>query len=110
MHSGRRRPVSGCTARRPAVFGPGLIAEDLPDLLPAVLAAARRAVKRFAVTGWFPRITIHSLVIVISLLIYVLTTRLEGTRRPPSIAIAWVLGLIAMPYFALPMYLIFRPP
>ncbi len=58
-------------------------------------------------TGWFPRITMHSLVIVISLLIYVLTTRLEGTRRPPSIAIAWVLSLIALPYFALPTYLIF---
>ncbi len=58
-------------------------------------------------TGWFPRITIHSLVIVISLLIYVLTTRLERTRRPPSIAIAWVLSLIALPYFALPTYLIF---
>jgi cardiolipin synthase len=49
----------------------------------------------------------HSLVIVISLLIYVLTTRLERTRRPPSIAIAWVLSLIALPYFALPTYLIF---
>jgi cardiolipin synthase len=59
------------------------------------------------VTGWFPRITIHSLLIVISLLIYVLTTRLERTRRPPSIAIAWVLSLIALPYFALPTYLIF---
>ncbi len=58
-------------------------------------------------TGWFPRITIHSLVIVISLLIYVLTTRLERTRRPPSIAIAWVLSLIALPYFALPTYIIF---
>ncbi len=57
--------------------------------------------------GWFPRITIHSLVIAISLLVYVLTTRLEGTRRPPSIAIAWVLSLLALPYFALPMYLIF---
>jgi cardiolipin synthase len=59
------------------------------------------------VSGWFPRITTHSLVIVISLLIYVLTTRLERTRRPPSIAIAWVLSLIALPYFALPTYLIF---
>ena len=58
-------------------------------------------------SGWFPRVTIHSLVIVISLLFYVLTTRLERTRRPPSIAIAWVLSLIAMPYFALPSYLIF---
>ena len=57
--------------------------------------------------AWFPRITIHSLVIVISLLIYVLTTRLEGTRRPPSIAIAWVFGLLALPYVALPTYLVF---
>ncbi len=56
---------------------------------------------------WFPRITIHSLVVVLSLLTYVLTTRVERERRPPSIAIAWVLGLIAMPYIALPMYLLF---
>jgi len=57
--------------------------------------------------AWFPRVTIHTLVIVLSLLIYVLTTRLERTRRPPSIAIAWVLGLLAMPYVALPVYLLF---
>jgi len=44
---------------------------------------------------------------VISVLTYVLTTRVERERRPPSIAIAWVLGLIAVPYFVLPMYLIF---
>ena len=57
--------------------------------------------------AWFPRITFHSLVIVISVLIYVLTTRVEHERRPPSIAIAWVLGMIAVPYFALPMYIFF---
>ncbi|MEP6883876.1 MAG: phospholipase D-like domain-containing protein [Gammaproteobacteria bacterium] len=57
--------------------------------------------------GWIPKVTVHTLIIVISLLIYVLTTRLERTRRPPSIAIAWVLSLIALPYFALPAYLIF---
>jgi cardiolipin synthase A/B len=56
---------------------------------------------------WFPRITVHSLVIVISVLIYVLTTRVERERRPPSIAIAWVLGMIAVPYIALPIYLMF---
>jgi cardiolipin synthase len=38
---------------------------------------------------------------------YVLTTRVEHERRPPSIAIAWVLGMIAMPYMALPIYLLF---
>ena len=58
-------------------------------------------------SAWFPRITTHSLVIAISVLTYVLTTRAEGDRRPPSIAIAWVLGLIALPYLVLPMYLMF---
>ncbi|MDP9084143.1 MAG: phospholipase D-like domain-containing protein [Pseudomonadota bacterium] len=57
--------------------------------------------------SWFPRITFHSLAIVISVLTYVLTTRVERERRPPSIAIAWVFGLIAVPYVALPMYLLF---
>ena len=56
---------------------------------------------------WSPRITTHSLVILASLLIYVVTTRAERERRPPSIAIAWVLGLLALPYLALPAYLLF---
>jgi cardiolipin synthase A/B len=59
------------------------------------------------VTAWFPRITVHSLAIVLSLLTYVLTTRAERERRPPSIAISWVLGLIALPYLVLPVYLAF---
>ncbi len=57
--------------------------------------------------AWFPRVTAHSLVVVISLLSYVLTTRVEHERRPPAIAIAWVLGMIAIPYIALPTYLFF---
>lgn len=57
--------------------------------------------------AWFPRVTVHSLAIVLSVLTYVLTTRVERDRRPPSIAIAWVLGMIAVPYLVLPMYLIF---
>lgn len=56
---------------------------------------------------WFPRITAHSLAVVLSLLTYVLTTRAERERRPPSIAIAWVLGLLALPYLVLPAYLLF---
>jgi cardiolipin synthase len=59
------------------------------------------------VSAWFPRVTVHSLVVLISVLTYVLTTRVERERRPPSIAIAWVLGMIALPYLALPMYLMF---
>ena len=57
--------------------------------------------------AWFPPITLHSLVVAISVLVYVLTTRVEHDRRPPSIAIAWVLGMIALPYLALPTYLLF---
>jgi cardiolipin synthase len=59
------------------------------------------------VRGLFPKITLHSLIIVISVLTYVLTTRAERERRPPSIAIAWVLGMLALPYVVLPMYLLF---
>jgi cardiolipin synthase A/B len=59
------------------------------------------------VNAWFPRITLHSLAVVISVLVYVLTTRAEHERRPPSIAIAWVLGMIALPYFTLPIYILF---
>jgi cardiolipin synthase len=59
------------------------------------------------VGAWIPRFTTHSLAVVVSILTYVLTTRSERVRRPPAIAISWVLGLIALPYLALPMYLLF---
>jgi cardiolipin synthase len=58
-------------------------------------------------SAWIPPVSIHSLVIVVSLLTYILTTRAERERRPPSIAIAWVLGMIALPYLVLPTYLMF---
>jgi cardiolipin synthase A/B len=56
---------------------------------------------------WLPPVSLHSLVIVLSILAYILTTRAQRARRPPSIAIAWVLGMIALPYLVLPMYLLF---
>ena len=56
---------------------------------------------------WLPTVSIHSLIIVVSILVYILTTRAERVRRPPSIAIAWVLGMIALPYLTLPMYVMF---
>ncbi|HEX3951110.1 MAG TPA: phospholipase D-like domain-containing protein [Steroidobacteraceae bacterium] len=58
---------------------------------------------------WLPPVSLHSLVIVVSILTYVLTARAgrDRERRPPSIAIAWVLGMIALPYLVLPMYLMF---
>jgi cardiolipin synthase A/B len=43
----------------------------------------------------------------LALLTYVLTTRLERERRPPSVAISWVFAMIALPYLALPVYLLF---
>jgi cardiolipin synthase len=58
-------------------------------------------------SAWLPTVSLHSLVIVISVLAYILTTRAQRERRPPSIAIAWVLGMIALPYLVLPMYLMF---
>ena len=57
--------------------------------------------------AWLHRITFHTLAIVVSILTYVLTTRVERERRPPAIAIAWVLGLMAFPYLVLPTYLLF---
>ena len=57
--------------------------------------------------AWFSTVSFHSLAIAISVLLYILTTRAERDRRPPSIAIAWVLGMIALPYLMLPMYLMF---
>src|SRR5450631_3838089 len=60
-----------------------------------------------ATIAWLPGLTLHSLAIVVSLLTYILTTRAQRERRPPSIAIAWVLGMIAVPYVVLPMYLMF---
>jgi cardiolipin synthase len=58
-------------------------------------------------SAWIPTVSLHSLAIVVSLLTYILTTRAERERRPPSIAIAWVLGMIALPYLVLPTYLMF---
>src|SRR6202035_5373878 len=58
-------------------------------------------------SAWIPTVSLHSLAIVVSLLTYILTTRAERERRPPAIAIAWVLGMIALPYLVLPTYLMF---
>ncbi|HRH89727.1 MAG TPA: phospholipase D-like domain-containing protein [Rubrivivax sp.] len=52
-------------------------------------------------------LTIHGLVIVIALLIYVVTSHLLEQRRHPTAAIAWVLFILLLPYVALPIYLAF---
>jgi cardiolipin synthase len=52
-------------------------------------------------------LTIHSLVVAIGLLTYVVTAHLLEQRRHPTAAIAWVLFIMLLPYAALPIFLIF---
>ncbi|MET3514747.1 cardiolipin synthase [Pseudacidovorax sp. 1753] len=56
---------------------------------------------------WLPSISEHFLAVALALLVYVLTTRGRREQRAPTAAIAWVLGMLLMPYLALPAYLMF---
>jgi cardiolipin synthase len=55
----------------------------------------------------FPSTTAHWLAVAVGLLLYVLTTRIKRERRPPTAAVGWVLGIIALPYLVVPAYLMF---
>jgi cardiolipin synthase len=57
--------------------------------------------------GHLPSTTAHWLAVFVGLLFYVLTSRIKRERRPPTAAVAWVLGIIAIPYLVLPAYLLF---
>ncbi len=48
---------------------------------------------------------LHAAAIALGLLTYVLVTRIGRQRRHPSAAIGWVLGIVAFPYAAVPLYL-----
>lgn len=52
-------------------------------------------------------LTLHGMVAMTGLAIYVIGSRTRGQRRHPSAAIAWVVSLTLMPYLALPLYLLF---
>jgi cardiolipin synthase len=52
-------------------------------------------------------LTLHGLVVVLSLLSYVVASHLMEQRRHPTAAIAWVLFMVLLPYAALPMFLAF---
>src|ERR1700689_4014095 len=106
MRSWRPVPASGFTERPPPALGPACSRRIYPISCPPCCGGWNTS-ESPPVNAWFPRITVHSLVVVISVLTYVLTTRVEHERRPPSIAIAWVLGMIAVPYLTLPMYIFF---
>ncbi len=49
----------------------------------------------------------HAVFVAVGLLIYVMATRIGHQRRHPSAAMGWVLSIIAFPYFAVPLFLLF---
>ena len=52
-------------------------------------------------------ISLHGIVVMAGLMIYVLASHTLRQRRHPSAAIAWVITLVLVPYVGLPLYLIF---
>ncbi len=51
--------------------------------------------------------TLHGLIAIAGLIVYVSSSHTLHLRRHPSAAIAWVFSLILLPYLALPLYLMF---
>lgn len=52
-------------------------------------------------------VTLHGLIVIVGLAIYVTASHTLHQRRHPSAAIAWVVSLVLLPYVALPLYLMF---
>ncbi len=52
-------------------------------------------------------LTLHGLVTVLAVLLYVVTSHVMHQRRHPAAAIAWMLFILLVPYLALPAYLTF---
>ena len=52
-------------------------------------------------------LTLHGLVTVAAVLIYIVSSHLMGQRRQPAAAIAWILFIVLLPYVALPAFLTF---
>lgn len=55
-------------------------------------------------THW---LSLHGLITVTGLLVYVVVSHVLQQRRHPSAAIGWVLFMVLLPYAALPLYLLF---
>ena len=53
------------------------------------------------------QLTLHGLLAMLGLAVYVIASHARRQRRHPSAAIAWVISLALMPYLALPLYLLF---
>lgn len=58
----------------------------------------------YLVNHW---LTLHGLIVMLGLVIYVTASHTLHQRRNPSAAIAWVVSLVLLPYAALPLYLMF---
>ena len=56
---------------------------------------------------WEQLLSIHGLIVVFGLLVYVLTNHTLQQRRAPAAAISWVLTIALVPYIGLPLYLLF---
>ena len=56
---------------------------------------------------WHGLTLLHVAAIAIGLLLYIALTHSGRQRRAPSSAMAWVIALVAFPYLALPIYLLF---
>lgn len=52
-------------------------------------------------------VTLHGLIVMLGLAIYVATSHTLQLRRHPSAAIAWVVALVLLPYLVLPVFLMF---
>lgn len=52
-------------------------------------------------------LTLHSMIVMAGLGIYVASTHTLHLRRHPSAAISWVVALVLLPYVTLPLYLMF---
>lgn len=52
-------------------------------------------------------LSLHGLLTVAGLLVYVVASHVLQQRRHPSAAIGWVLSMLLLPYAALPLYLLF---
>ena len=50
---------------------------------------------------------VHGVTVAAGLLIYVLTTRIGKQQRRPSVALAWVVTIVAFPYAGIPLFLFF---
>ena len=52
-------------------------------------------------------VTLHGLIVMLGLAVYVTASHTLHQRRHPSAAVAWVVSLVLLPYVALPLYLMF---